>query len=136
MSYWMESTCSFSSFYLKLAIFSILYFKILYDSFSNLHFEEPTQKFCSLCNCPLTATTKRKHWDVNYQNWRIIYIIFCFSTLSSIYTDFIACVTSVYSEQSEHPCISICTFRFLVRNYLINKKSNSKDPDLNLHCLP
>jgi hypothetical protein len=47
-------------------------------------------------------------------------------TLSSIYTHFYACATSVDPDQPAHPCrlIWICTGCILVRNNLMNKKVN------------
>jgi hypothetical protein len=52
-------------------------------------------------------------------------------TLSSIYTHFYACATSLDSDQLAHPCclIWICTGRILVRNNLMNQKANSLDSD-------
>jgi hypothetical protein len=52
-------------------------------------------------------------------------------TLSSIYTHFYVCATSVDSDQPAHSChlIRICTGHILVRNNLVNHRTNSLDPD-------
>jgi hypothetical protein len=51
--------------------------------------------------------------------------------LSSIYTHFYACATSVDPDQLAHLCrlIWICTGRILVKDNLMNQKANSLDPD-------